>query len=365
MVPKLHRLVFAVVLSSLVLWSERPAVGQEAEVAESSAEGTIKLGIGDKAPKLQVDHWQNGEAVESFSKDNVYVIEFWATWCVPCIKAMPHLNELAEQYSKDGLIVVATTQLDESNTQEAVEKFIGGAGSQYRFRFALCESDATYRAYMEAAAQRGIPCSFVIDREGKVAYIGHPHDLDYVLDRVMTGKWRGKADVDELREMNESIGKLGQMAQTDPDKALQIVEHIRRVNPQRTKSVDFAYVEVMVLCQKKMFDQAKSNIESLSENTAKSIEWGSVAMLSGVLASKEMNPDGVHRDYAAGKIKAAEEALKDDWQSLVQVGIAYKLCGEHEKYKTCMSRVIELCPDEQVKKALQLAISIEGQAAGQ
>lgn len=192
----LRRTVFTfVVFCSFFSW-QQPVRGQETEKTEA---GVPSLKIGDPAPQLRVDHWLTGEAVESYSRDHVYVVEFWATWCAPCIKAMPHLSELAEQYSKDGLVVIAMTKQDEGNTRDAVEKFIKEKGEKFRFRFALCEGMETHRNFMEAAGQQGIPCSFVIDREGNVAYIGHPHDLDYVLERVLKGQWRGKADADELR----------------------------------------------------------------------------------------------------------------------------------------------------------------------
>ncbi len=336
--------------------------GQDASQANTAPATAATLKIGDPAPKIQVDHWLGGQPVESFAKGKVYVVEFWATWCGPCLKAMPHLSELAEQHAKEGLIVIAMTKADEGNTREAVEEFIKGPGAKYAFRFAFCEGETTYRNYMDAAEQKGIPCSFVIDREGNVAYIGHPHDLDYVLQRVVKGQWRGQADADELRSVNESIAKLGELAQKDPDKALEITKHVRRVNPKRTKSLDFAYAEVMVFCQKKMHDEAKASIESFLDGSNKTIEWGAVAMLSGVLASNEMNPEGKHREYAMTKIQAAEDALKDDWSNLVQVGVAYQLSGDKDKFKACMEKVIKLCPDEQMKKALQLAIEVQAKS---
>lgn len=359
MVLQLHRVAFSLVVCAIAGTS---AAGQDQKNVE--AEPASSLQIGDKAPKLEVDHWLGGGTVESFTKDKLYVVEFWATWCAPCIKSMPHLSQLAERFSKDGLVVVAMTTADAANTREAVEQFINGRGKDFRFRYAMCESDVTYKAYMEASGQKGIPCSFVIDREGKVAYIGHPHDLDYVLERIVAGKWRGKADVDEIREMNESIGKLGNMAQNDPDKALQIVEHIRRVNPQRAKGLDFSYVELMIFCQKKMFDRAKELVELCSQGDGKATDWGAVAMLSGLLGSKEANPEGHHFDFVAANIKAAEDALKDDWQNLVQVGVAYRMLGDTDKFKACMDRVIEKCPDQQTKNALKMAIEMQRQAGG-
>ncbi|MCU0713051.1 MAG: TlpA family protein disulfide reductase [Pirellula sp.] len=334
------------------------SVGQEQSSNAEPASGRT-FQVDDVAPALQVDHWLNGDPITSFSKDKVYVIEFWATWCGPCIKSMPHLSELADRYAKDGLIVVALTKSDEANTREAVEQFMSGPGKKYPFRYAFCESDTTYRDYMEAAGQKGIPCSFVIDRAGKLAYVGLPNDLDYVLERVMKGEWKGKTDADELREINDSIGKLGQLAQTDADKALEIAEHVRRVNPKRAQSLDFAYGEILALCKKKRFDRSREIIESMSGESNKTIDWTGVAMLSGLIASTELNPDGKHADFALGKIHAAEDALKDDWQSLLQVGIAYQIAGKKEKFREIMEKAIASCPDEQVKKSLKTALDLQ------
>lgn len=363
MALRLYHAWFFTVAFAICLLTGNYAVGQEQTQSESGS-AQLSFKIGDMAPKPVVDHWLGGDAVVAYEKGNVYVVEFWATWCAPCIKAMPHLSELAERYAKDGLVVIAMTRADEANTREAIENFANGRGKNYRFSYAICEGDTTYRNYMEASGQNGIPCSFVIDREGKLAYVGHPHDLDYVLERVIAGTWRGQADADEVREMNENISKLPMIAQTDPDKAFQMVEHIRRVNPERANGLDFAYVEVMVLCKKKMFDKAKSIIESSTKNKGEVEDWGMIAVLGGLLSSKESNPEGVHRDFALGKIEEAENALKDDWQNLVQVALAYMLSGEVPKYAKCMNRVIELCPDEQLKKSLQLALETQIKAAG-
>jgi thiol-disulfide isomerase/thioredoxin len=50
------------------------------------------LKIGDKAPSLEVSRWVKGEKVERLEKDQTYVVEFWATWCGPCIQTIPHLT---------------------------------------------------------------------------------------------------------------------------------------------------------------------------------------------------------------------------------------------------------------------------------
>jgi thiol-disulfide isomerase/thioredoxin len=54
----------------------------------------LPLAIGDNAPAISIDHWVKGEDFDTFEDGQVYVMEFWATWCGPCITTMPHLSGL-------------------------------------------------------------------------------------------------------------------------------------------------------------------------------------------------------------------------------------------------------------------------------
>ena len=57
-----------------------------------------ELQIGADAPPVDIEHVLKGEAVEEFENGNIYVLEFWATWCGPCRTSMPHISELQEHY---------------------------------------------------------------------------------------------------------------------------------------------------------------------------------------------------------------------------------------------------------------------------
>ena len=65
------------------------------------------LEMGDPAPEIQIKGWVKGDAVKlsELKGKKVVVLEFWATWCGPCIKGIPHLTELQEQY-KDDVVVI-------------------------------------------------------------------------------------------------------------------------------------------------------------------------------------------------------------------------------------------------------------------
>src|SRR5262245_37682169 len=65
-----------------------------------------KLTIGSEAPPLAITHWMKGEEVTTFAPGQVYVLEFWATWCAPCVANMEHLSLVQERYRDKGVHVI-------------------------------------------------------------------------------------------------------------------------------------------------------------------------------------------------------------------------------------------------------------------
>ena len=66
---------------------------------------STSLNIGDPAPPLRVKEWLKGMPLREYERGKVYVLEFWATWCVPCRAAMPHLSELARKYRDEVTVI--------------------------------------------------------------------------------------------------------------------------------------------------------------------------------------------------------------------------------------------------------------------
>ncbi len=46
----------------------------------ATAQGQPRLGVGDPVPEIDIDHFFKGDAVRSFDKERIYILEFWATW---------------------------------------------------------------------------------------------------------------------------------------------------------------------------------------------------------------------------------------------------------------------------------------------
>src|SRR5262249_50377014 len=101
---------------------------------------------------------------------------------------------------------------------------------------------ATKDAYMRAAGQRGIPCSFVVDKQGKIAYIGHPMFLDLVLDKVVAGRWDPKAGAEEIKSLEDKLDEMSAAARNDPAAGLKKFKELEAKYPGvMADQVEFQY----------------------------------------------------------------------------------------------------------------------------
>jgi thiol-disulfide isomerase/thioredoxin len=151
-----------------------------------------QLMVGDPAPALTCGKFVQGEEVKEFSKDNAYIIEFWATWCGPCVATIPHVNEIQNKFKDQGLIVIG---LNLGEDEATVEPFIKKMGAKMSYRVAL-DDNKTNKAgamstdWMLAAAQKTIPCAFIVGKDQKLAWVGHPGQMsEKMISDILAGTY--------------------------------------------------------------------------------------------------------------------------------------------------------------------------------
>ena len=122
------------------------------------------LRAGTAAPAFSADTWINTDGALELSalKGKVVVIEFWATWCGPCVASIPHMNKLHDRWKDKDVVVIGLTDERPEDVRQFVRKtgirYAVGAGSLSGFDYGV----------------DSIPHAFVIAGDGTVVWDGYP-----------------------------------------------------------------------------------------------------------------------------------------------------------------------------------------------
>lgn len=144
--------------------------------------------IEDKAPALTVEEWIKGEAINSFDNGKVYLVEFWGTWCSPCIANIPHLSKIQKKYLNDGLIVIGVAT-HEFEGRSKLDDFMLRYGNEMEYRVAY-DSDLSMQKDWDGVSEGSdfrLPLCFLIDKNGKIVFVGHPSEknLEDLIDNTL------------------------------------------------------------------------------------------------------------------------------------------------------------------------------------
>lgn len=126
--------------------------------------GSAKDLRNEKGPDIHVERWIIN--APRTMENKVVVVEFWATWCGPCIKGIPHLNDLQEKLAGRAVILGVSNE-----APATVENFV----KQTKMNYAVAiDQQATM---MKFVGNRGIPHCIVMSPDGIVRWQGHPAQL--------------------------------------------------------------------------------------------------------------------------------------------------------------------------------------------
>jgi len=246
-----------------------------------SVQAQIK--VGDIAPEINVtDYISNIPKNKSF-KDKYILLEFWATWCGPCLEEVPNLNKFQEKFkNRKDLIFI-------SITDEKPEKVLRTLN---RITFnSIVVSDQTrktLKSFVEDSnGSVSIPCTILINKEGIVKWVGSPR----LLNEVILNKFVNNEEL-KTSDNSESNG----------------IEDVKFVQPTEERIIDIAYKVIynpetqysFILLNGKT-NEIKMKINSLNEeglyfdlnNRLNTI----LSDLSNVLESQIVLPENLKESY--------------------------------------------------------------------
>ncbi len=343
-----------------------PAAATASAGPKAADEGgkTSILKPGDPAPPLALGTWFKGEPVEELKKGEFYIIEFWATWCGPCIVAIPHVTELQNKYKEKGLTVIGVCVWDAAD-DEKVKAFVEKQGDKMGYRVvrerhptlsATDRAGEMARTWLKPAAQNGIPCSFVVDKEGKIAWIGHPMRLDSVLPQILDGEFDVAKEAESFVKAAEGKLKMEALNQEcaalikdkDFDGALKKLDEMAEVSPNMAGQYQVRKVSLLI-SEKREYKEANELAAKLIDGSLKDNArlLGSVATLLSRPANEEPANDPRDLSLALKAAERADELTKDSEPAAkaaalaVVAGVRFER-GEVDKAIELQTKAVEL-----------------------
>jgi len=151
----------------------RPTTKPALDLSPKQAQRPALLKAGVPAPDFTAQKAGGGEVKLSDYRGKVVVLDFWATWCPPCQKSMPHLEEVHKALQGQDGVILAVCVWD---TRQAFDSWLEANKTKYTYQLAF---DPAGRGDNSIAGKlynvSGIPTTYIIDREGKVveAIVGY------------------------------------------------------------------------------------------------------------------------------------------------------------------------------------------------
>ena len=312
-----------------------------------------ELTVGDDAPKLAQGKYVQGEAVSEFEKGKVYVVEMWATWCGPCIAAIPHINELQKKHADKGLIVIGQNVWE--NDESKVEPFLKQMGEKMTYRVAMDDKTSSKKGkmaetWMEAAGQNGIPCSFIVNQEKKIAWIGHPMAMEKPLANVIEGKHdlaAAKVEHEKNMAANKASMELNTLARGGKwDEVLARLDAMEKANPEMAKNLSSMRFQALV--ETKQSDKTAAIVEETLKDV-KDKPMPALQLAEAALRAK---------DYAAAlKLSdaAAEHAKEFKYYAFSIQGRVHAAQQNWAKAVEAQKKALETAP-ERVKPQMERAL---------
>lgn len=289
----------------------------------AQAEEFRTFSVGEAAPSLRGLTWVQGEAVETFEPGKVYVVDFWATWCGPCIAFIPELNGIHNDYLGRDVRVIGVSIWENARASDAsvdlLQRVKDFVKSRRDMSYTIAYDDASgiiAQRWMNGAGRVSIPTVFLIDKQGRVAWVGHPRmGLKEKLDELLDGKL-DSATAQAQSQAREDLRRRAFKLATPLQKAIEAKE----------------------------WDKAIGMLDEIVALDAEMFAPSSVAKLRLLMTGKQ------DKAAATAHALAALETYKDNARTLADMAVVLLTQGDEtvrdvETAGKLASRAMEIAPE--------------------
>ena len=243
---------------------------QRAEPVDNSH--TLK--VGDPAPKWKTGKWVRGEPVKKFDSGKAYLVEFWATWSESSRISIPYLNQLQTRFKDKGLIVIGQNCWEHDAKQ--VAPFVKAMGEKMSYRLALEDKPVLGKGrlaenWLAAAGMEGLPTAFLVDTQGRIAWIGNPLGLrEPLIEEVLAGTFDAqKVAVENARQLEardlfkqaSDLARDGKLAQAEAPLDRLLVA----TNDDADQTAQFLVLRAKILARTARWQQAAADLTQATQ----------------------------------------------------------------------------------------------------
>lgn len=241
-----------------------------------------------------------GEAPESWKPGNVYILECWATWCGPCIDAIPHVDALYDKYHTRGLNIIGMNVFEDGEAK--VRKFVLKKKDGMSYPVAYVGNGGAFEtSWLVPAGVMGIPHAFIV-KDGKLLFGIHPASIsEDMVESLLAGGEREKQVVAEImlaQKSGDEIAALEEkfhtaMAQSDYPNAESTISKIEALDKNYHA---LGMYKCMLSMEKNEWDAAIGHIDSIQNASARK---GVASML---FMNSEMTNKKLPASFLAGLV---------------------------------------------------------------
>jgi thiol-disulfide isomerase/thioredoxin len=259
-----------------------------------------------------------GEAPREWKTNEVYVLECWATWCAPCVAAIPHVDSLYDKYHGKGLNVVGVNVFEDG--KDKVAKFVQKKGDGMSYPVAYTGRGGAFEeVWLKPAGVNGIPHAFVV-KDGRLLFSIHPASLtEKMVEELLAG---GEAEVALVKRLNRAKGSQeeikglvgtysSQLGAGDYSAAKGTLAKIRDLDETYP---GLSGLEVGLAARQEKWDEVLMKLEQdrssmLATMIGMQMEMGTNAFPTAVMEILVRNLDGIEEAEAIGLgVKASLQA---------------------------------------------------------